>query len=64
MIIEIISTIAFGIALIYFSNQISEFFSDSSIIRGANNPWAYKTLGVVIIIYGFISPLLKYVTQA
>jgi len=58
MIFEIISTVLFGVALIYFSNKIAELFSGSSIIRGADNPWTYKTVGVAIIAYGLFWPLL------
>ena len=68
---NVFGPVIFGILLIVFSDQIARFFEttgSTSLIRGLDNPWTFKTVGFVIAlgypIYYFVTILvLKSLTS-
>ncbi len=45
--------VIFGVLLMLFSKQLADFFGrtgSTSLIRGLDNAWTFKTLGFVLVV--------------
>jgi hypothetical protein len=62
MFIDITMGVFLGIVILVFANQIADFVAKNTritnLFHDADNPSVYRILGILVILFAFLNPLL------
>ena len=64
---SVLPVLLLGAAMAYFNKQIADFFRETqstSLIRGLDNPWTFKTVGWTLVVGYPIYILLRSLIKA